>query len=195
MIDLNLCSTLPDEYSGSCAPITRKHDQVFIFINKADIDSFTIKTPQDSPGTCDFTVSFTLKCDKKGFVISGLPTGNTFKAWASKSRDDNGYPVYNHQAEMFIHGAEKEEKCLLDALDRGSYIVVTRTTNGVIEVYGWYHGIQTGDYDYDIVEGGGGAIIPLSSNENALEPYHPFIYDSTGDAQADFDSAFAGPEC
>ena len=61
-----------------------------------------------------------------------------------------------------------------------------------VEVYGIENGLTTGDYTYDVQEGGGGTPVILSSLEDAPENYLPLVYEpqSGGSANADFDSNF-----
>ena len=192
----NICAKLINNLDSSCTAPSRKYWQQAVLINKADIDTFTLNLPDFTEGaeTCDYNVEFTLKCETSGVRISGIETGESFKGWYSKSRDDNGYPTYIHQVQVFISGTTEEVKCALDAMDKGSYIIAMQTKDGKVEIFGWENGLSTGDYDYDIQANGGGSLVVLQSLENSPENYVPLIYKSAapGDEITDFDDSFAG---
>ena len=83
----------------------------------------------------------------------------------------------------------------MDKLDRGRYVIAVQLSDGTVEVYGYENGLSTGDYTYDIQEGGGGSLIILQSDENAQEGTLPLVYKSNpvGTEDADFNEQFAQP--
>ena len=188
----NICAKLFKDLDSSCvAPVRGWYQQAVIF-SLTDVDTSTVSLPDYTNNTCAYTVEFTVKCATKGYRISGIEAGTNFKGWFSKTRDANGYPTYNHQVQLFLAGIDADIHCALSSLDKGRYAVALQTKSGEIVIYGFGQGLATGDYDYDIVEGGGGAVITLTSLDTSPESLLPLIYKSgtTNGEIADFDSAF-----
>lgn len=187
----SICGTLKAGLDLSCNPPVRKYYQQAVIINKSDIATFTINPPTIS--TCAYSVEFTLKEGKTGYRISGGENGSTFKGMFAKAvNDTTGLVEYTHTAQLLIAGVDAATKCILDALDKGSYVVALQIGT-TIEIFGIQNGLTTGDYTYDVQEGGGGAAIPLQSREDAPEGYLPLVYESAvpGSEVADFDAEFA----
>lgn len=196
----NICGKLLADLDLSCQAPERRFWQQAVLINKSDVDTWDIiTTDYDATPTvsCAYSVEFALKCEKKGIRISGIESGDSYKGWYSKTRADNGYPVYKHQVQLFIGGTSETINCVLDALDRGSHFVAMQTKGGTVVIYGFQNGLSSGDYDYDIMEGSGGTLITLESLDSSPESLLPLIYKAGGGSTvaADFDASFEGPSC
>jgi len=193
MAILSLCAKLFNGLDVSCDAPQRKFFQQACIINKDDIEAVVITLPDYDTPTCDYKVAFTLKVGTTGYKFIGPEKGSSFKGFVSKSTSDLGYSQYNHQAQILVTGVNKEAKCILDSLDKGSFVVALQLKDGTVEIYGLNNGLTTGDYDYDIQEGGGGTAIILSSLEDAPEGYLPLIYEAQvpGQETADFDTCFS----
>lgn len=191
----SICAKLFNELDVSCNSPVRKYFQQAVLINKTDIDNFTITTQDAGTETCNYKVNFTLKSGTTGYRITGAEAGSSFFGSFDKSRSDLGYPQYIHNTGILIAGVDESSKCILDSLDKGSFVVVLQLKNGTVEVYGIVNGLTTGDYSYNIQEGGGGTQVVLSSLEDAPESTLPLIYESSvaGQEGTDFDDAFAQP--
>lgn len=191
MAVINLCAKLSNGLDISCLAPIRKYYQQIVLINKTDILSQTITPPTD--GTCTYTVAFELMPGTTGYRIAGIEAGSSFFGSFDKSRSDLGYPQYIHNVSILIAGISEEAKCIMDSLDKGSFVAALQATDGTVEIYGIETGLTSGDYTYDPQGGGGGTPIVLSSLEDAPERYLPFIYESAvpGQENVDFDDAFA----
>ena len=192
MADLSLCAKLFNGLDVSCDVPQRKYYQQACIINKDDIDVVVITLPDSEGKLCEYKATMSLKVGTTGYKFLGPEKGSSFKGFVSKSTSDLGYPQYNHQTQILVSGVDKETKCILDSLDKGSFVVAMQLKDGTVELYGLGNGLTTGDYDYDIQEGGGGTAIILSSLEDAPEGYLPLIYESAipGSENADFDVCF-----
>lgn len=190
-----LCAKIFNDVDLSCVNLPRKYFQQFVAINKSDIDSYTINKTDFSVASpvCEYSVEFTLKEGKKGFFFM-LPQNGTavFGTYDKTVGENLAVPQYVHNVSFFMGGASEQSKCILDALDKGSYVVALQLMDGTVEIYGIDNGLSTGDYTFDLQANGGGSVIVLSSNESTPEGNLPLVYkpQSGGDAGADFDSAF-----
>lgn len=188
-----ICAELTEGFNLSCVRnIPKQYRQELVLINFNDIDKKASVLGNLGGASCDYTVQMVLKQGKKGVQIKLPETGNSIKGFIAKSKTDNGFVEYLHQAQILVVGIDKETKCKLDKLDHGRYVAVLQLSDGTIEVYGWENGLTTGDYTYDIAEGGGGSLIVLQSSETAKETMLPLVYKAQtgGDELADFDSLF-----
>lgn len=189
----SVCGTLKNGQDASCLTPLRRYYQQAVVINKTDIDTFTIVAPNAelTPDVCAYTVEFTLKEGKTGYLFAGSENGSTYKGYFDKSQSDLGFPQYAHNVQMLVVGADEAAKCVLDALGKGRYVVALQIGE-VVEIYGIQNGLMAGDYTYDIQEGGGGTPIILSSAETAPEGLLPLVYKSSvpGSEVADFDDLF-----
>lgn len=188
-----VCAELNGAVDLSCTrDISKGYEQEVVLINKNYIDR-NASVEGDINDPCDYSVQMLLKTGKKGVQLKLPDTSVAVKGFYAKSVDANGNPQYLHQVQIQIFGSESSVKCILDKLDRGKYVVAVQTLDGIVEIYGWKYGLTTGDYTYDIVEGVGGALIPLQSRENAQEVKLPMVYkpQTGGDANADFNEQFA----
>lgn len=189
----SLCAKLFNGLDVSCDAPVRKYYQQAVIINKSDIDDYTITLPNAETEECDYKVTFELKAGKTGYRILGAEAGSSFYGSTDKSRSDLGYAQYIHNVGILVAGVTEDVKCILDSLDKGSFVVALQLKDGTVEIYGIVNGLTTGDYSYNIQEGGGGTQIILSSLEDAPESNLPLIYESAvpGQENEDFDDAFA----
>lgn len=197
MAVLPLCARLGSGQDASCTPVQRKYYQQAVLINKTDIASYTItKTDYETaPETPLYNASITLKEGAKGYRFTGAENGSVYFGRVNKSTSDLGLTQYAHEVQMLIVGAGEDSKAILEAIDKGSYVVALQFKDGTVELYGLENGISTGDYTYSVQENGGGAPIILSSNESSPESSLPFVYvsDTPGQEVEDFDAAFEVP--
>ena len=190
----NICAELQDGFDLSCIRnLVKKYAQEAVIINYNDIDRAASTTSLVDGVTCDYTVQLTLKAGKSGVRIKLPGSGNSIKGFTAKSKTDNGFVQYLHQVQILATGVTAAQKCILDKLDHGSYVIVLQATDGTVEIYGFQNGLTTGDYTLDLVEGGGATLIPLQSDETAQEDFLPLVYkpQTGGNAVADFDELFA----
>ena len=197
MAIISTCAKLFSGFDASCDSPVRQYFQQAVLINKSDIETLTItKTDtQTSPPTCQYFVEFSLKVDTTGYVFQGSEAGSNFFGSFDKTRSDLGFPQYVHNVQVLATGISEQIKCIVDSLDKGSFIAALQLKDGTVEIYGAENGLSTGDYSNNIQEGGGGAPILLSSLENSPENNLPLVYKSAspGGEGADFDSAFSNP--
>lgn len=189
----SLCAKLFNGLDVSCDAPVRKYYQQAVVINKSDIEDYTLNLPDAENETCAYSVTFELKAGATGYRILGAEAGSSFYGSFDKSRSDLGYAQYIHNTGILVAGVTEEVKCILDGLDKGSFVVALQLKDGTVEIYGIVNGLTTGDYSYNIQEGGGGTQIILSSLEDAPESNLPLIYESAvpGQENEDFDDAFA----
>jgi len=197
MANVVICAELKAGHDFACTRnFAKKYFQEAVFINLADIDREASGDPAiGGVSACDYNIAMVLKTGKTGYAIRLPDNGNAIKGFVGKSRDDNGRNQYLHQVQFMLMGASEDVKCTLDKLDQGRYAVALQLTDGTVEIYGWYNGLSTADYTYDVAEGGGGGVLVLQSDENAQEPTLPLVYRSgvEGGAEADFNDQFAQP--
>lgn len=190
----SICGTLKNGQDASCVAPARRFYQQAVIINKSDIDpeSVILSVPTAETPDCLYNVQFSLKEGKTGLRFTGPESGSSYKGYFDKSLSDLGFAQYIHNAQILVVGSTEEAKCILDSLSKGKYVVVYQFTDGTVEVYGFENGLTTGDFTYDVQEGGGGTAIILSSLETAPENYVPLVYKSLipGGETADFDSNF-----
>lgn len=186
----SLCGKLMSGIDLSCLVLTRKYYQQAVLINFSDIDEITINKPEE--GACDYNVEFTLKEGTTGYRILGNEAGSTFFGSVDKTRNEIGNPEYKHNVQILMAGISEETKCILDALDRGSFLVAMQAKDGTVEIYGAQSGLSSDDYTYNIQENGGGTQIVLTSMDDSPEGLLPLVYKSgtPGNEAVDFDDAF-----
>ena len=191
----SICAKLTTGFDASCEAPARKFHQQAILINKDDIDPASVTVTKPAAGVCNYNIQFALKPGTTGYAFLGPAAGNTFRGSHSKTRSDLGFPQYVHNAQLLIVGVSEASKCILDGLDKGNFVVAMQLTDGTVEIYGFTNGLTTGDYDYNIADGGGGTPVILSSLEDSPENDLPFVYAPAagGDANADFGALFANP--
>ena len=193
MANIAICAELDGEVNLSCIrTLVKKYFQEIVIINFNDIDR-TASVINQSGALCDYSVSMVLKAGKKGVMLKLPENGNTIRGSYAKSTSDLGFIQYLHTVQILIAGVTKEIKCILDKLDRGRFVVAAQLADGTVEIYGFENGLTTGDYTFDLVEGGGGAKIPLQSKEAEQETLLPMVYKSAvpGSENADFNEQFS----
>lgn len=194
MAVFSICGNLKNGQDASCVAPARRFFQQAVVINLGDIDqdSVIITTPTAENPDCAYNVQFSLKDGKTGYRFTGPEAGSSYKGYFDKSNADLGFVQYKHNAQILVVGSDEESKCILDSLSKGKYVVVYQFTDGTVEVYGFQNGLTTGDFTYDVQEGGGGTAVVLSSLDTAPENFLPLVYVSAvpGSEIADFDSNF-----
>lgn len=196
MANTAICAELDGVVDLSCIrTLVKKYFQEIVIINFNDIDR-TASVINQAGALCDYSVSMVLKAGKKGVMLKLPENGNTIRGSFAKTTSDLGFIQYLHTVQILIAGVTKEIKCILDKLDRGRYVVAAQLADGTVEIYGFQNGLTTGDYTYDLVEGGGGAKIPLQSKDTEQETLLPLIYKPAvpGSENADFNEQFAQPQ-
>ena len=191
----SVCAQLVNGLDVGCIAPVRKAYQQAVLINKNDIDTFTVTLPDAGavPTTCAYSVEFALKAGTTGYRITGTEAGSSFFGSSDKTRGDLGFVQYIHNVGILIAGISEQVKCVLDSIDKGSFVIALQWKDGTVEIFGFVNGLTTGDYSYNVQEGGGGTQIILSSLEDAPENNLPLIYKSAVPDQEniDFDDAFA----
>lgn len=194
MANTTICAELDGEIDLSCTrSLIKKYFQEVVIINFNDIDKTASTLNVTNATPCDYSVSMVLKAGKKGVMLKLPENGGTIKGTFDKSTSDLGFSQYVHMVQILLAGIDTATKCTLDKLDRGRYVVAAQAGNGTVEIYGWENGLTSGDYTWDIVDGGGGTIIPLQSKETEEESLLPLVYKSAviGGENADFNEQFS----
>ena len=192
----SVCGTLKSGADYSCAAPLRKFAQQISVINKSDIDPATVEITAPvgtTPGSCAYNVEFALLSGKSGFHFTGSENGSTYKGYVDTTTSETfGTPDFKHNVQMMVAGVTEADKCRLDALIRGKFVVALQFADGTIEIYGIQNGLSMVDGTYDVQEGGGGSIMVLSSRDDAPESYLPLVYKSAvpGQEIEDFDADF-----
>ena len=199
-----ICGKLYSGQDNACVTLQKGYIQEVKLINFQDVDTFDVTSEHDETES-KHRVSFALKAGAEAIPFAGIGSGNSIRGWYSKTRDDNGYPMYVHHLQIIITRVTEEQKAILKNLDNGLYIGVAKLrsyespeSGGIteaIEVYGFGNGLSTDDYDYDITENGGVTVIDMISQESFEEPQIPYMYASAteGSELEDWDENFAGP--
>lgn len=200
----SICGKIYKGQDSSCEVQQKGHEQEIVVMNYSDLDTLEVErecTDEDSK----YRVKFTLKQGASGVKFIGPVGGNMMKGTFDKTRADNGLVEYQHMAHILMAGINEEQKCILDALDKGRAFIAVKIRNykrntpaglnEAIEIYGIGQGLVTADYTYDLTENGGLVDITLNSQEGAFENNLPYIYESevSGQEITDFDALFANP--
>ena len=196
MANLSVCAELKQGFDFACVTDTvRKYYQQIVVINFADIDRSSVVKKITSSPDCNFFVNFKLKTGKTGYALIGAETGSSISGMFDKTTNElTGQPQYVHKVNYVGVGVSEAVKCILNSLDRGSFVVACQLQNGLVEIYGIDNGVRNADYSYDIQGGNGGSAIVMQSDEKSPEALMPMIYKPTSpslSAGADFDSLFA----
>lgn len=191
-----ICAELTGDIDLSCIrSLAKKYFQEIVVINYSDVDRTASELNLSDTGTCDYSVSMVLKAGKKGVMIKIPQSSGIIKGFYAKSTSDLGIVQYLHQVQFLMIGSTAVIKCAMDKLDRGLYIVAAQIMDGTgtVEIYGWENGLSTGDYTWDIADGGGGSTIVLQSKDTEQEGMIPLVYKSAvaGQENADFNEQFA----
>lgn len=174
----SICGILKNGQDASCVAPARRFYQQVVLINKSHIDPDTVEinVPTAENPDCTYNVQFALKSGETGLRFTGPESGSSYKGYFDKTLSDLGFTQYKHNAQILVVGSTEEAKCILDSLSKGKYVAVYQFTDGTVEVYGFENGLTTGDFTYDVQEGGGGTAIVLSSLDIAPENYVPLVY-------------------
>lgn len=200
---ISICGRIYKGQDSSCEVQQKGHEQELVLMNYDDLDTLTVTRECDAESS-KYRVSFTLKPGKSGVLFKGPTAGNMMKGTFSKTRADNGLVEYQHMVHILMAGINEDQKCILDALDKGRVFAAKKIRNykrngagldEAIEIYGIGQGLVTDDYDYDLTENGGLVDITLQSQEGAFENNLPYIYESTtpGSEIDDFEALFENP--
>lgn len=201
-----VCGKIYKGQDISCGITQKGYVQDIVLVNLSDFETKGISV-ECSDSTSKYQATPVLKEGAKGVMFRGPAAGNIWRILANKTRDDNGFPQYEHGANLLISGVTEEQKCILAGLDKGLVVAFGRlkdyeepTSPGetipAIEIAGLRNGLTTNDYAYDIAESSGAVPIELRSLENSLEPDLPYIYVSTnpGSEILDFEALFENVE-
>ena len=200
MAQASLCGKLIAGFDAACSVAVRKYFQEACIINKADIDTQTVTLPDYAAGSCSYNVAFSLVqqpqggSDTQGLKFRAPDGGQSIFGFYEKTVNDYGKPQYRHVVQILLEGVTENVKCILDGLDKGSFVVALQIGD-VVEIFGLYNGLSSTDYTYSVQENGGGALLQLASTEAAPEPTLPLVYVSgtPGNEIADFDGCFLQP--
>lgn len=186
----------------ACGITQKGYIQDVVLVNLSDIETKGISV-ECSESTSKYQATPILKEGAKGVLFRGPAAGNVWRILANKTRDDNGFPEYEHGANLLISGVTEEQKCILSGLDKGLVVAFGRLKTyaepsnpgdpiPAIEIAGLNNGLTTTDYEYDIVENGGAVPIELRSPEDSLESDLPYMYVSPnpGSEILDFEALF-----
>lgn len=197
-----VCGKIYKGQDIACGITQKGYIQDVVLVNLSDIETKGINV-DCTESTSKYQATPVLKDGAKGVLFRGPAAGNVWRILANKTRDDNGFPQYEHGANLLISGVTEEQKCILSGLDKGLVVAFGRLktyaepanpgeTIPAIEIAGLNNGLTTTDYGYDIVENGGAVPIELRSPENSLESDLPYIYVSTtpGSEILDFEALF-----
>lgn len=158
--------------------------QNVVLVNRADVKQVRIVSNGER-----HRIRFNLKEGRSGYLFRGNDLGRAFTASFTKSVE-RGVPQYGHNLQLPIWGIGEREKILLMELDAADFFAAIQFESGEIEIYGFQHGLTTGNYTYAPQEGFGGALIPLSSRSEEYTP--PFIYEAAGSEEMNYERLFQG---
>lgn len=187
-----ICAEITGEIDMTCLKsLLKKYYQEVVIMNYNDIDRVASVVNTDEAG-CDYTVSLVLKEGKKGVMLKLPEAGGTIKGTFNKTTSPIGFSQYQHIVNILLAGVTADIKCTLDRLDRGKYVLATQIGD-TVEIWGYETGLSTGDYTWDLVDGGGGTVIPMQSKEGEEESMLPMIYKAAlaGGENADFNEQFS----
>lgn len=197
----DICGKLKSGQDNACPEnIVKGYVQEVVLTNFEDVKENGITS--ECAETPKYRAAMLLEEDTKGFRFTGARSGNKIRGWSSKSRDDNGYPIYVHHVQIILIGVSEAQKCILKNLDLGLYVAALKLKSyptpaaseieEAIEVFGIQNGLSTADYDYDITEQNGVIVIELASQDGSEEPAIPYMYVSQteGSEVSDFDDEF-----
>lgn len=183
------CEKLRNGLNLSCGNIVKNYYQQAVLINREDVLNKQILTSTvsiEDVYECRYKVIFNLKPDLSGFLFSTTENSSTIFGVVEKSVV-NGIPQYKHSVTINILGVSQTVKCTLKQLDYADYFVALQLYDGTVEIFGFEFGMVTDNYTFDPQNSGGGSVIKLISQSDALEDELPFIYE--GDS-SDFDNLF-----
>lgn len=199
-----ICGKIFKGQDISCGITQKGYVQELVLVNHSDIETKGIDVDCNET-TSNYRAAVVLAETKKGVMFKGPAAGNIIRVVVNKTKDDYGFPLYEHGVNMLIAGVTEEQKCILSGLDKGLVVAFVKlktyeegagaTLIEAVEIVGLNNGLGTGDYTYDIVENGGAVQIELRSPEGSFEGDLPYIYESStpGNEVIDFDALFENP--
>jgi hypothetical protein len=195
------CLSITNGADYICGGFQKKYFQQIVLVNRADLDSWSIQltkfnAPSFSnpanpipPPKCAHRVFFRLKENKTGYRFEFPEKGSTIFGSFTKS-ESNNRTEYTHRIQISLFGVNEAFKCLLRSLDNANYFAAIQFMDGTVEIFGFEYGLTTNDYTYDPQGFGGGSLIELVSDKEALEDEAPFVYSSNGNENEDFNNNF-----
>lgn len=201
-----ICSKIYNGQDISCGITQKGYIQDLVLVNFSDIIEKGIDK-ECTDAASKYRATPVLAEGAKGVLFRGPAAGNVWRILTNKTRDDNGFPNYEHGANILFSGVTEEQKCALASLDKGLVVAFGKLKTyaepagagemiPAIEIAGLNNGLTTGDYAYDIVETGGVVPLELRSPANSLESDLPYIYASPepGSELIDFEELFENAE-
>lgn len=183
------CEKIRNGLDLSCGGIITKYYQQAILINREDVLNKLILTSTlsiDDVYDCRYKVMFNLKENLHGFRFSGAKNGTLIFGTTEKTTVQ-GIPQYKHSVTIQVLGVNQTVKCTLRQLDYADYFAALQLYDGTVEIYGFEYGMTTDNYTFDSQNAGGGSVVKLVSQNDALEDELPFIYEGN---ENDFDNLF-----
>jgi len=184
------CEKLRNGLNLACGNVVKNYYQQAVLINREDVLNKQILTSTlsiEDVYECQHKVIFNLKESKSGFLFATSENSSNVFGVVEKSVIE-GIPQYKHSVTINVLGISQAVKCILKQLDYADYFCALQLYDGTIEIFGFEFGMTTDNYTFDAQNSGGGAIIKLVSNSDALEDELPFIYEGNS---TDFDNLFA----
>lgn len=201
---MNVCGILRKGQDNACPKSVQKvYGQEAVFINTSSFDEIEVdKTCTEA--SSKYRVKFALKEGEKGVMFTAPVRGTSIRGWSTPVIDDSGLSYYSHHVQIAMTGISEEQKCILDALTKGSFAVALPVVNPVkdvdfkneVEIFGIGTGlVSTDGWSYDITENNGITLIEFNSRENIGEEDLPYMYESAeaGSEMLDFKALFENP--
>lgn len=185
-----ICGTITKGQDYSCQSVPSRYFQQIVIINMGDLDEVTINN-SDVAGVCSRNVQFTLKEGATGYRISLPDNGSAIYGTFDATTNDFGFANFLHRVYVALTDATEEDKCTLENLVKGRYVVALQRGQ-IVEIYGIVNGLSAEDFTSDPQNNSGFVAIALASKENSPEPNVPLVYKSAvpGQEVEDFDSNF-----
>lgn len=187
------CGTLTANFTIDCAdPLVGGNEETLTLINFADWQEATVT----EGGTySQELVAITLATGKFAYKVEGFR--NTVRTMYDSSVE-NGLTRYKHVVNFQIAGDDGLAKSLIEKLGLGTYVAITFTKSGKVEVFGAGTGLVIqGQTTSDRYANNGNATIQLASDDESLEVTIPKNYIGTSspysfaDAKADIQALWA----
>ena len=132
-----------------------------LIINKADIDSFTVIAASQVVNT------LVLSPDAKTFKID---TPKRVLVVSERLKINEGAPnAYTHSATLVATGAtDSNLRLIASAITNGSFVIITKDTQGLCKVYGLYYGLSATSAERSSADNGGWLTITLETPEQFI---------------------------
>ena len=166
--------------------------QQVVFIRKTDVESYEIVSELDSNSypslepIANHYIKFKLKENTKGYRFQLSENSSIITATFSKT-NDGSIPRYEHSVTIGVYGVSEQKKWILKQFDLSkNYFAVLQHKSNLIEVFGFQHGFNTENYDFE-----NNTTLNLKSSFNEYDI--PYIYSSeiAGYEIIDFDNDFS----